>query len=154
MARRIDEYVNNGNASFFVWLRKLAVQKIIDVHRRHLVAERRDVRRNVSLEFGPAAAGSSALLARQLLAHSSTPCRKAVKAELRRRLIELIESLSSIDRDILVLRHLEQLSNQEIAETMCMNASSVSTRHVRALTKLRGLMQQRDEFRDLVSADH
>jgi len=151
VSRRIHEFLVRREVSFFVWLRGLAMQKIVDLHREHLVTNRRDVRRERSLQTVQRGEDSSAVLARQLMANSSTPCGRASRGELLNVLMEMLAALPELDRDILVMRHLEQLTNREVAEALHMNVSSVSTRHLRALGKLKGLLTSRPEFQDLVS---
>ncbi len=147
-SQRIDEFLSQDEGSLFVWLRFLAVQKVVDLHREHLQALKRSIAREVGMEHA-----SSAQVLANLIATTSTPCAKAIHAELRDRLTQIIEEIPEIDRNILLLRHFEQLTNHEVAETLGMNQSSVSTRHVRALAKLKSLLLQHDEFRDLLSQD-
>jgi RNA polymerase sigma-70 factor (ECF subfamily) len=150
MSRRIDEFLAGSEVSFFVWLRFLAVQKVTDVHRQHLGALKRTASREVSLDIERLGQSSADVLARQLLADSSTPCRKAMQAELRDKLLGLLQDIPELQREILVLRHLEQLTIREVAEILQMNESSVSTRHVRALMKLKCVLGKHDDFRDLL----
>jgi RNA polymerase sigma-70 factor (ECF subfamily) len=147
MSRRIDEFLEGADVSFFVWLRFLAVQKVIDLHREHLQALKRDAAREVVMEHP----SSADVLATHLLLKPSTPCEKAIRSELRDKLSRILEEIPEHDRDILVLRHFEQLTNREVAETLQMNESTASTRHVRALAKLKSLLLQHAEFRDLLS---
>jgi RNA polymerase sigma-70 factor (ECF subfamily) len=147
-SKRIDEFLSQQEGSLFVWLRFLAVQKVVDLHREHLRAMKRSMAREVGAEHT-----SSAQILANLIATTSTPCAKAMRGELRDRLTQVIQEIPESDRNILLLRHFEQLTNQEVAETLKMNQSSVSTRHVRALVKLKSLLIQHDEFRDLLSQD-
>lgn len=148
-SNRIDEFLRQDRFSFFVWLRFLAIQKVVDCHREHVGTLKRSIAREVTIEHP----SSAQLLANNLLAKPSTPCEKAMRVELRDRLTQVLEEIPDLDRDILVLRHFEQLTNQEVAETLKMNPSTVSTRHVRALGKLRGLLVRHSEFRDRLSED-
>jgi RNA polymerase sigma-70 factor (ECF subfamily) len=147
-SQRIDEFLHQQQVSLFVWLRFLAVQKVVDLHREHLQALKRSIAREVEVEHA-----SSAQVLADLISETSTPCAKAIQMELRDRLAQIIEGIPEIDHHILLLRHFEQLTNREVAETLGMNESSVSTRHVRALGKLKSLLLQHDEFRDLLSQD-
>ncbi|MEZ6129083.1 MAG: sigma-70 family RNA polymerase sigma factor [Planctomycetaceae bacterium] len=151
MSRRIQEFLDGAGGSLFVWLRLLAAQKIVDLHREHLQAQKRDASREVSIFEQRMTRSTSDLLATQLVIHSSSPSQKVMKAERRTKLSEMLMEIEELDRDILVLRHFEQLSNREVAETLEMNESSVSTRHVRALIRLKELLRGHEEFGDLIS---
>ena len=142
-ARRLPEYLADRPLPFFLWLRHLTGEKLIDTHRRHLGAKMRDAAQEVSLHRGPMPAASSASLAAQLLGRLTSPSQAAVKAETRLRVQEVLNRMDLLDREVLALRHFEQLSNAEVAETLGLNESTASSRYLRALKRLK------DELCDL-----
>ena len=138
--RRLGAYLNRPTVPFFVWLRQLAGQILIDVHRRYLGAQRRDVSREVSLDrWGDASAGSACLLA-QLSDSLTSPSQFAVRNEMGERLRAALQDLEPIDREVLILRHLEELSNNEVAGILGIDKYAASKRYVRALGRLRNTM--------------
>lgn len=135
--RRLDEYRSSGSLPFFLWVRFLAGQKLHDVHRRHLGAERRDRHKEISTPF-PAA--SSLSLAEALLDPASSPSEIAARAEEQQRLQEALEKLDETDREILVLRYFELLSNDETAQVLGLSPSGAKKRHLRALSHLKAAL--------------
>ena len=140
-ARRLPEYLADRPLPFFLWLRHLTGEKLIDAHRRHLGARMRDAAQEVSLHRGPMPAASSASLAAQLLGRLTSPSQAAVKAETRLRVQEVLNRMEPLDREVLALRHFEQLSNAEVAETLGLNESTASSRYLRALKRLKDEVQ-------------
>lgn len=139
-ATRIEHYLNDPATSFFIWLRTVVGQTLIDVHRRHLGAQKRDVRREVKAKRRVFSASTSFQIADVLLGDLSSPSQAALKEELAAQLHEALESLNEIDREILVLRHFEELSNLEAAEVLEIESKTASMRYFRALTRLRSIL--------------
>src|SRR5207245_1378518 len=137
---RLSDYLRNPTMPFFLWLRFLAGQKLVTLHRHHLGVEMRDPNREVSLFRGGLPETSSAALAAQLLGHDTRPSEAAVRAELKIRLQEALNSLDSLDREVLALRHFEQLSWAETAQTMGISEGAASKRYVRALKRLKTIL--------------
>ena len=144
-ARRLPEFEGSG-ASIFVWLRQITVHKLLDVHRRHLGAARRDVRREI-LRYGGLASATSASLAAQLQAGLTSPSSAAARKETQRLVQTALQSMDPIDREILVLRHFEQLSNGEAAQVLKIAESACSNRYVRALGRMKQILNQVSGFR-------
>ena len=136
-AKRLPDYLANQPLPFFLWLRHITGEKIIDVHRRHLGARMRNAGQEISLHRGPMPAASSASLAARLMGRLTSPSQAAIKAETRLRVQEVLNAMEPLDREILTLRHFEQLSNVEVAETLGMNESTTSSRYLRALRRLK-----------------
>jgi RNA polymerase sigma-70 factor (ECF subfamily) len=136
-AKRLSDYLATRPLPFFLWLRHLTGEKLIDAHRRHLGAQMRDAGQEVSLHRGPMPAASSVSLAAQLLGRLTSPSQAAIKAETRLRVQEVLNSMDPLDREILALRHFEQLTNAEVAATLGLNESTASSRHLRALKRLK-----------------
>jgi RNA polymerase sigma-70 factor, ECF subfamily len=138
VSRRLDAYLRAPTMPFHLWLRHVAKDRIIDAYRRHRHAERRGVDRERPLT---PAGSSSADLAAQLCDAELTPASAAMQQELERRLHDAIARLDDDDREIILLRHFEQLSNQEVAQLHGLSEPAASMQHLRALRKLRQLLQ-------------
>ena len=125
---------------FFLWLRFITRQKILILGRFHLAAQQRDARREVSIFRGALPEASTEALAAQLLGHLTTPTVAARRAEMALHLQQALNQLPEDDRQILVLRHFEQLSNAEAARELGIQESTASKRYLRALLKLKGIL--------------
>jgi RNA polymerase sigma-70 factor, ECF subfamily len=136
-AKRLPDYLEQKPLPFFLWLRHITGEKMIEAHRRHLGAKMRDASQEISLHRGPMPAASSLSLAAQLLGRLTSPSQAAIKAETRLRVQEVLNGMDPLDREILALRHFEQLTNVEVAETLGMNESTASSRYLRALKRLK-----------------
>ncbi|MCZ2343532.1 MAG: sigma-70 family RNA polymerase sigma factor [Bacteroidales bacterium] len=136
--QRLTEYLKSPDMPFHLWLRHLAQDRIIDTHRRHRLAQRRSIDREQPIHR-PAWLddGSSVSLVAQLVDQDRTPASEAIQEELTRRLHAAISSLSEDDRDIILMRHTEQLSNQEVAVLLGLTEAAASMRYLRALRRLR-----------------
>ena len=136
--RRLSDYLRNPTMPFQLWLRHIAKDHLIDAHRRHRGAQRRSLDREQPLaRFSDQ---SSFDLAGQLLDHERTPASEAVRRELQRRLESAVAALPDADREIILLRHGEQLSNQETAEALGLNEAAASMRYLRAVRRLRAAL--------------
>ena len=144
--QRLPDYLANRPLPFFLWLRHITGEKLIDAHRRHLGAKMRDAAQEVSLHRGPMPAASSGSLAAQLLGQLTSPSQAAIKAETRLRVQEVLNGMDPLDREILALRHFEQLTNAEVAATLGMNESTASSRYLRALKRLKDELSQYPGF--------
>ena len=147
-ARRFPEYAGNSTVPFYLWLRNLTGQKLIDLHRRHLGAQQRDAAQEVSLYRGALPAASSVSLAHQLLGRLTSPTQAAIRAELQIRLQEALNAMDPLDREVLVLRHFEELSNNETAEVLGLPKSAASKRYIRALARLKIILDAIPGFFD------
>jgi RNA polymerase sigma-70 factor (ECF subfamily) len=137
-ARHLDDYLRDRPLPFYLWLRRLTWERLIEAQRRHVLARRRSVRR----EEGPvptSANGSTAALADRLLASGTSPSRHMIRQEQRQKLLDTLASLGERDREVLELRYLEGLSTAEIADVLGISPGAVMTRHTRALARLRSL---------------
>lgn len=139
-ARRLAEYARNPSMPFYLWLRFLTAQRLMEQHRRHLGTKARDAGREISLYRGAFPATTTADLAAQFLGKLSTPSQAAVKVEQKIRLQEALNSLDQIDREILALRHFEQLSNVEAAEVLSLEPATAYKRYSRALLRLKDVL--------------
>lgn len=139
---RFEEYRRDAKMPFFLWLRFLTMQKLCELHRRHFGVKARDVSREVSLYRGPTPEASSAVLAAQLIGKLTTPSQAAARAETKLQLEEALNSMDETDREVLALRHFEQLTNAETARLLGVSESAASSRHVRAVKRLRALLDR------------
>jgi RNA polymerase sigma-70 factor (ECF subfamily) len=138
--QRLDAYLRERPLPFYPWLRQLAWDRLADEHRRHVRAARRSVTR----EQGrlPALPDRSALeLAGRLAAAAAGPSEAARREELRGRVRAALRALPERDREVLVLRHLEQLTAREVAAVLGLTEAGVKSRALRALRRLRALLQ-------------
>jgi RNA polymerase sigma-70 factor (ECF subfamily) len=149
-AKRIRHFNGDSIASLFIWLRLVAQQTLIDTHRRHLGAQVRDVNREVSLRARGGSDATSVSMAANLIAQLTTPTQAARKIELAERLAGVLNQMDAIDREVLALRHFEELSNQEVAEELDIQPKAASIRYVRALRRLRSILGDFPEFRDVL----
>jgi RNA polymerase sigma-70 factor (ECF subfamily) len=141
-AQRLAQYLRKPRMPFFFWLRFLTGQKLLELHRRHLGTEARDAGREVSLHHGAMPEASSACLAAQLMGKITAPLQAAIRAEMKVRLQEALNSMDATDREVLVLRHFEQLNNSETAEVLGITPSGASSRYLRALKRLKDILGQ------------
>jgi RNA polymerase sigma-70 factor (ECF subfamily) len=138
--RRFADYVRKPDMSIYLWLRFLTLQQLAILHRRHIGARMRDAGREVSLYQSALPEASSAALAAQLLGRRTTPSQAAIRAEMQIRLQEALNSLDAIDREIISLRHFEQLNNHEAAQVLGLSESGASRRYTAALLRLKDLL--------------
>jgi RNA polymerase sigma-70 factor (ECF subfamily) len=146
-SRRIDDYTSNPAVPFFVWVRQIAYQTIIDLHRRHLGAQKRNVSQEVSI--AKSNCDTSVSIAAQLAGNLTSPSNVAMRGERLARLREALDSMDEIDREVLALRHFEELSNNEVAEILGIQKTAASNRYVRALKRLKQVLEADSDSADL-----
>jgi RNA polymerase sigma-70 factor (ECF subfamily) len=147
-SRKLGEYLAHPQAPFFLWLRQLTLLKLAELHRRHLGTEMRTAEREVSIYSGALPEADSISLAAQLLGTLTSPSQAAIRVEKQMRVQEALDGMDPIDREILALRHLEQLSNLEAAQVLGLSPSGATARHVRALKRLRAILDSTAGFPD------
>jgi len=146
--RRLAEYLEAAKMPFHLWLRHLARDRMIDAHRRHRTAARRSVDREQPLAQ-PAMADQSAMdLAALVRDREMTPAAAATHHELERRFQAALETLDDMDREIILMRHFEQLSNQEAAQALELSEPAAGMRYLRAMRRLRVLLEESPSERD------
>jgi RNA polymerase sigma-70 factor (ECF subfamily) len=133
----LKTYVDDPRLPFFLWLRGLTSHRVGRIHRDHLGRQARDASREVSLyrDGGPGA--SSAAMADEIVARDDRPSEVAMKAERRDRLRDVLDRMGPLDREILALRHFEQLNRSEAAQVLGLSESSAAKRYFRAVGRLR-----------------
>src|SRR5262249_55298920 len=133
--RRLSTFLDRRPMPFRLWLRQIAVDRAIKARRHHRIAARRSVEREV-----PLPERSSADLARTLPAGSWTRGARPDRHELARRLRVAVAKLPDADREIILMRHFEGLSNQEVAYLLELDPKTASKRHGRAMLRLHKIL--------------
>src|SRR5262249_50847876 len=119
-----------------VWLLWLARERVLMAHRQHLMADKRAVGREVA----PLPADSSAAVVQSLTGAGPSPSGLAAAGELAEKLRQGLERLDDEERELIVMRHFEQMSNRDAAQVLGVNEPAASKRYVRALERLRGVL--------------
>lgn len=135
-ATRLREYLQNPKLPFHLWLRSLAQDRMIDLHRRHR-AQRRDVTKEQPLAGGGDFDRSSFNLAGHLADAGLTPAAAAIKEELEQRFWAAIDTLEEPDREVILMRHAEHLDNAEVAQALDLSPAAAGMRYLRAIRRLR-----------------
>lgn len=145
--RRLDAYLQNPSLPFHLWLRQMARDRIVDAHRRHRASEKRSVDREQAGAYSPLDQSTMDLVA-QLSDHQLTPAAAATMRELQRRFEAALEQLDDPDREIVLMRHFEQLSNQDAAKALGLSEPAASMRYLRALRRVRALLNVATDTED------
>jgi RNA polymerase sigma-70 factor (ECF subfamily) len=135
ITQRMAGYLANPSVPVFIWFRRVTGQILIDVHRRHLIAKARNA--NLELAAHQGLFANSGSMASQLAADMTSPSHAAVRSEMLAELREAFDRMDPIDREVLALRHFEELGNNEVAAILGIQKSAASNRYVRALRRLR-----------------
>jgi RNA polymerase sigma-70 factor (ECF subfamily) len=139
VARRIGDFLDEPSVPFYVWLRFLTAQRMQLVQRNHFGAQMRNVNREVSLPPAGRSLAGSESLAGAFVSRLTSPSQAAIRQEMQTRLRAVLEDMDPLDREVLALRHFEELSNQEAAQVLGISKEAASKRHVRALKRLKEL---------------
>jgi RNA polymerase sigma-70 factor (ECF subfamily) len=134
---RLDEYLREPNYPLFLWLRLIVGERLQKLHRHHLGTQMRDVGLEVSIYRGALPAASSAALAAQLMGQQTSPTQAALRAERMMRLQAALNALDPIDREVLSLRHFEEMTLAETALSLGIQESAAAKRYIRALKRLK-----------------
>ena len=145
---RLPDYLIQPDMPLFLWLRFLTGQRLQLIHRHHLGTQMRDAGRELSLHRGAMPQATSVSLAAQLLGRFTSVTQAVQRAEMQMILQEAINQMDPIDREILALRHFEELSNEETARVLEIKSSAASSRHIRALKRLRDVLRKTPGFFD------
>jgi RNA polymerase sigma-70 factor (ECF subfamily) len=136
-SQRLQDYLRNPAMPFHLWLRTIARDHMIDAHRRHCLAQRRSMEREEPIGSG----GSNGVMG-QVYDHELTPAAAALRQEMQRRLQTALTTLGDDDRDIILMKHFEQMSNQEIAAFLGLSEPAASMRYLRAIRKVKAVLQE------------
>ncbi len=140
-SKHLNDYLKQTSIPVFLWLRGIAGHKLLEVHRHHLGTPMRDARRELAIYRGAMPGATSAAIAAQLLGHATRPSEAVMRAEANRRLQDALDDLDPLDREILALRHIEQLTNAEAARVLGIKEAAAGKRYLRALERLRELLR-------------
>jgi RNA polymerase sigma-70 factor, ECF subfamily len=140
--RRLTDYLAAAKMPFALWLRHLARDHMIDAHRRHRGAARRSVDREQPLTTGPLADQSAMDLAALVRDRQMTPAAAATHHELELRFQAALETLDDMDREIILMRHFEHLSNGEAAQALDLSEPAAGMRYLRAMRRLRSQLEE------------
>jgi RNA polymerase sigma-70 factor (ECF subfamily) len=144
--RELPDYLDRRPCPFYPWLRQIAWKHLVEMHRRHVKAQGRTVRREARLDMA-LSDPSTALLADQLAASGTSIPDRVVRREMLARLRQALEELAPQDREIVVLRHLEQLSLKEAAVVVGITHVAARSRYRRAIQRLHVLLRGSSEER-------
>ncbi len=136
-SHRIGHFLKDDNVPFFIWLRQVTRQTLIDLYRRHLRSQRRDVRREVGLARSDDSAAAGTIPGATLAADGSSPSQSVVRSETRGQIRAALSRLEPRDREVLELRHFQELTNQQVAQRLGVTQATASIRYVRALQRLK-----------------
>ena len=140
VVRRLGEYLSEPSYPLFLWLRLIVGERLLKLHRHHLGTKMRDAELEVSIYRGALPAASSAALAAQLLGKHTSPTQAAMCAERMMRLQEALNTLDPMDREVLSLRHFEEMSLAETALSLGIEQSAAAKRYIRALKRLKAVL--------------
>ena len=144
--RRLPDYLNQPAMPFHLWLRQMAQDRLIDAHRRHRVAAKRSVDREQPLAARANLDRDTIELAAQLCDPERTPAAEAAWNELQEQFSAAIEQLDEQDREVVLMRHFEKLSNSEVAESLGLSPPAASMRYLRAVRRLRAMLNDEDSL--------
>ncbi len=138
-SQRLNDFIESGSMPFHLWLRQLAKDRLIDMHRRHRGAQRRSVDREQRVGAGNSER-SSLNLDGVLADGQLTPAAASIRREIEQRFLTALQELGDDDRDIILMRHQEHLTNSEVAEALGLSQPAAGMRYLRALRKLREVL--------------
>lgn len=139
-SQRLSDYIRSPSMPFHLWLRQLAKDRIIDMHRRHRAAQRRSVDREQHFRSFASDDHSAADLTALLRDAELTPAASALRKEMEERFVLALDQLEESDREIIIMRHFEHLGNGEVAEALGLSAPAAGMRYLRAIRRLRELL--------------
>ena len=136
LSKKLSNFVSRERPiSMFVWMRLVATERVLQIHRNHFGVEARDVKREVQWQFSGAA--TSVFLAEQLLVNFGSAEHRVVQEELRAMLVATLDAMEPLDREVITMRFFEELTNGEVAEALGITKNGASSRFVRAMTRLK-----------------
>jgi len=140
--KRVEHFFDKPDMPFYLWLRLVAAQRLVDVHRHHLGAEMRDVQREVTLEGYNVPSASSFTIAARLAGNVESPSQAAIRHETLVLLEQALNAMEPVDREVLAMRHFEELSNDEVARVLGLKKAAASNRYIRALQRLKEILSK------------
>jgi RNA polymerase sigma-70 factor (ECF subfamily) len=143
-ARRLPDYLRDRPLPFYPWLRQLALERLIDLHRHHVLAGKRSVERE-ERSLPPLPDESAAALAQRLFGRESSPSARLRRREVAQQVQAALLQLPERDRELLILRHLEQMPTRDVAAVLGLSEGAVKMRLLRALERLQALLADLEE---------
>ena len=137
--RELSDYLRRRPLPLYPWLRQLAWERLLKWHRAHVQVQKRGVGREEPRDLD-LPEESAVQLAQRLIAAGTSPSRRLIRDELRQRVRAALKAAPQPDREILVMRHLEEMTAAEIAATLGITERAAKARHTRALERLRSLL--------------
>ena len=141
VAQQLSSYLAKPEMPFYLWLRLTTGQRLMRLHRQHLGAAIREAGREVSLHRGALPQASSVSLAAQLLGRMTSASKAVERVEIQLQLQAALNGMDEMDREIIALRHFEELSNAEAAQVLGLEPSTASKRYIRALKRLQEILK-------------
>jgi RNA polymerase sigma-70 factor (ECF subfamily) len=138
--KKAADFAAKAEMPAYLWLRLITTERLLILHRHHLGAQMRDAGQEVSLCPGGSPAASTHSLANLLLGRLTSPTQAAIRAERQVRLQEALNGMDPLDREILALRHFEELTNGEVATVLGLSKTAASNRYIRALKRLKEIL--------------
>jgi RNA polymerase sigma-70 factor (ECF subfamily) len=142
ISNQLQDYLADPKTPLYIWLRHITGLKLTEIHRHHLGTQMRDADREVTLHRGGLPEADSMSLAAHLLGQLTTPSQAAIKAETRIIVQDALNAMDPIDREVLALKHFEQLTTSEIAEVLGMSKAGAGSRYIRAIKRLKEILAQ------------
>src|SRR5262245_4957022 len=137
-----EAYLRAPTAPLFLWLRGVVSNKLLELHRHHLGTHMRDVKRELPLDVLHKWGDSSAAICEHLTSHVPSPSAAAVRVEIRSKLTAALDEMDQTDREVLAMRHFEQLSNAEAAQVLGIQERAAAKRYLRALERLKSILSE------------
>lgn len=141
-ATRFEGWCAKPALPFHVWLRLVAAETLVRVHRQHLGTHMRDALREVRMDSRPSI--TAVALAEAFVTSQTTPTQAARREEVRTRVLDALSDLDEVDREIVALRHFEGWTNEEVATELAIEPAAASKRFMRALVRLRPTLKALD----------
>jgi RNA polymerase sigma-70 factor, ECF subfamily len=138
--KRLPRYLADPTVPVFVWLRGVVLDTLTDFHRRHLGAKMRDAGRELTFPCPVSPQATSVALAAYLVGDLTSPSQAAIREETTRQIEKALAEMDEVDREVLILRHFEQLTNDEVALVIGVKKAAASRRYMRALDHLRKVL--------------
>lgn len=140
--KRLRHFIGGDFPTLFLWLRLVTGQVLSDLHRAHMGTEARSVLRESSPGPNNLWSNTSVCLSQRFVAHLTSPSQAIVRSELITEVREALESMNDIDREVVALRHFEELTNQEVAIALNISPKASSVRYIRALQRLKSVLEK------------
>ena len=132
--QKLPAYLQSRPVKFYPWLREIAWQRLVKIHRTHIAANRRSVHREDGVL--PLPDESTAQLVDRLASPDTQPPERAVRSEIHERVRRALDELADSDRELLVMRYLEDMPQEEVAQALAITPNAAKKRHRRALERL------------------